>query len=164
MLERTRKKTNTSEISEEEWNVVRDTLAYMKASWMHVKAPGTPRSDTQEMMEEYAGKCEKAIKTGKKTDLPKMLQTKLEQHQRVQENQALAKTGSPPKAAATEPTPSSTTYTTMIAKASEHKEKKRNASAQKEKKKGEKDTNKIKAKNKQKLWQFRQIKNRTVSW
>ena len=35
--------------------------------------------------------CENAIKTGKKTDLSKMLQTKLEQLQRERENAALGR-------------------------------------------------------------------------
>ena len=51
----------------------------MKASLQHVKARGGARSATQEMMEEYVMQCEKAIKTGQKTDLPKTLHTKLEE-------------------------------------------------------------------------------------
>ena len=89
-------------------------------------------------MEEYVVHCEKAIKTGKKTDLPKTLQTKLEEQQRALENQALAKASSQPKAAGIEPSPSLKISTTIIANASEQREK-GNASAPKEKKKGEKE-------------------------
>ena len=92
------------------------------------------------MMEEHVVQCEKAIKTGKKTDLPKTLQRKLEENQRARENQALAKASSPQKAAGTEPTPSTTRSPTMIAKASEEKEK-ANACASKDKKKGDKEGN-----------------------
>ena len=92
--------------------------------------------------------CEKAIKTGKKTDLPKTLQRKLEENQRGRENQALAKASSPQKAAGTEPTPSSTTSTSMIAKASEEKEK-GHASAPKEIRKEKRNANEIKVKNNQ---------------
>ena len=88
-------------------------------------------------MEEYVIQCEKAIKTGKKTDLPKTLQRKLEENQRARENQALAKASSPPKAAETEPTPSSKTSPTITTKESELKEK-GNASSLKQKKEGEK--------------------------
>ena len=118
MSERTRTKTKTREISEEEWIVAKEKFANMKASLTRVRATGASRSDTQEMMEEYVVQCEKAIKTGKKTDLPMMLQINLEQLQRARENQALAKVRSPAKAAGTDPTPSTTTSTTMIAKAS----------------------------------------------
>ena len=100
---------------------MKENLANKKASFTRVTAPGAARRDTQEMMEEYVVQCEKAIKPGMKTDLPKTLQTKLEQLQHARENQALAKASSPPKAARTEPTPSSTTSTTIIAKASEQK-------------------------------------------
>ena len=65
-------------------------------------------------MEEYLMQCEKAIQSGKKIDLPKRLQAKLEQLQRERENAALAQANSPPKAAETEPTPSSTTSTTIV--------------------------------------------------
>ena len=57
-------------------------MANMKTSLLHVNVTGAARNDTQEMMEEYVIRCEKAIKTGKKIDLHKMLQTKLEEFQR----------------------------------------------------------------------------------
>ena len=111
-------------------------------------------------MEEYVAQCEKAIKTGKRTDLPKTLQTKLEENQRARENQALAKASSQEKAARTEPTSSSKISTTTIAKPSQLQEKgKESAPKEKEKKK----TNNIKAKNHQMLWRFRQRKNRIQS-
>ena len=49
------------------------------------------------------------------------------------ENQALAKANSPPKAAGTEPTPSTTTSTVTIGEASESKEKGRQAPKEKRK-------------------------------
>ena len=64
--------------------------------------------------------CEKAIKPGKKTDLPKMLQRKLEKLQRERENGALAQANCPAKPAETEPT-RSTTKSTAIAKGSDQK-------------------------------------------
>ena len=75
--ERTRKKTNASEIFEEDWIVVTEKIAIMKASLGRVTAPGVAKSETQEMMEEYVMQYEKVIKTGKMNDLPKRLQTKL---------------------------------------------------------------------------------------
>ena len=112
----------------------------MKASLKRMSSPGVAKNDTQEMMEEYVMQCEKAIQTGKKTDLPKRLQTKLEELQRDRENAALAKANSPPKTAETEPTPSTTTSTT-IAKANDQKEKGK-TSMPKEKREEEKDKQK----------------------
>ena len=74
------------------------------------------------MMEEYVIQCAKAIKAGKKNDLPKRLQTQLEELQRAREKAALALSNSAPKVAETERTHSSTTSTTIV-KASEQKEK-----------------------------------------
>ena len=119
--DRTQKKTNSSEILEEEWIVMKEKMANMKASLTRVSSPGAAKSETQEMMEEYIVHCEKAIKTGKKTDLPKMLQTKLEQLQRARENQALAEANRTPKVAETYPTPNTASSTVTIAKASEQK-------------------------------------------
>ena len=65
--------------------------------------------------------CEKAIKTGKKTDLPKRFQSRLEENQRARENLALVKASSPLKAAETEPTPSTTTSTVTSATVSGQK-------------------------------------------
>ena len=119
--DRTQKKTNSSEILEEEWIVMKEKMANMKASLTRVSSPGAAKSETQEMMEEYIVHCEKAIKTGKKTDLPKMLQTKLEQLKRARENQALAEANRTPKVAETDPTPNTASSTVTIAKASEQK-------------------------------------------
>ena len=92
------------------------------------------------MMAEYVMQCEKAIKTDKITNLSKILQTKLEQLQRVRGKRALGQTNSPRKAAETEPTASTTTSTVTIAKASGQKEKGK-TSTPKEKRKGEKEDN-----------------------
>ena len=115
--ERTRKITNTSQIVEEDWIVGKEKMTNMKAWLMRETAPGAKKRAMQEMMEEYVIQCEKAIKTGKKADLPKMLQTKLEELHRARENQALEMARSTVKAAETEPTPSTTISTTAIAKA-----------------------------------------------
>ena len=50
----------------------------MKASLARVSSPGVAKSETPEMKEEYVMQWENAIKTGKKNDLPKRLQGKLE--------------------------------------------------------------------------------------
>ena len=121
--ELTRKKTNASEILKEDRIVVKEKMANRKTSLAPVSSPRVAKSETQEMMEEYVMQCEKAIKTGKKTYLPKMLQTKLEQLQRERENAALAHANRPPKVTETEPTPSPKTSTVTIAKESEQKEK-----------------------------------------
>ena len=95
----------------------------MKNSLKRMGSPGVAKNDTQEVMEEYIMQCEKAIQTGKKTDLPKRLQAKLEELQRERENAALAQANSPPRSAEIEPTPSTTISTITIAKASEQKRK-----------------------------------------
>ena len=89
---------------------------------------------------------------------------KLEEQRRARENQALTKASSPAKTAGTEPTPSNKTCTstTISEKANERREKER-GTAQEEKKEGDKKGNKFKAKNKQKLWRFHQMKTRTLS-
>ena len=52
-------------------------MANMKASLKRMSSPGVVKSETQEMMEEYVMQCEKAIKTGKKTDLPQKITNKI---------------------------------------------------------------------------------------
>ena len=64
--ERTRKKTNTSEISEEWCIVVRDKLAKMKDSVTHVTAQGGARRITQDVVEEYVAQCEKQLQPAKR--------------------------------------------------------------------------------------------------
>ena len=49
----TRKKTNTSEITEEEGIIVRDKPATLRDSMSQVRVQGGARSTTQEVMEEY---------------------------------------------------------------------------------------------------------------
>ena len=59
--ERTRKKTNASEILEEDWIVVKEKMANLTTSLARVSSPGAAKSETQEMMEEYEMQCEKPI-------------------------------------------------------------------------------------------------------
>ena len=68
---------------------MKEKMVNMKTSLARVSAPGAAKRDTQEMMEVYIVQCEKAITTGKKNDLPKRLQSKLEELQRARENAAL---------------------------------------------------------------------------
>ena len=51
--DRTRKKTNANEITDEEWIVVRERLANVKESLTHVTVQRTMRTEAQEMMETY---------------------------------------------------------------------------------------------------------------
>ena len=66
--DRTRKKTNGSEITEEEWKFVKVKLAKVKDALSHTKVPGGARDKNKESMEEYVQQCEKAIQTGKRND------------------------------------------------------------------------------------------------
>ena len=50
--ERTRKKTNGSEITEEEWKFVKTKMAKIKDSLSHVKVPGGAPDKNREAMEE----------------------------------------------------------------------------------------------------------------
>ena len=80
-------------------------------------------------MEEYVKKCDKAMQTGKKTDMPKVLQSQLQEVQRGMENRALANLRSQPKVEEPKSTPNSpnantsTTTTMTLAKTSLYKEK-----------------------------------------
>ena len=74
---------------------MKEKMANMKTSLARVSSPGAAKSETREMMEEYVMQCEKANKTVKKNDLPKRLQSKLEELQRARENAALAQANSP---------------------------------------------------------------------
>ena len=85
-------------------------------------------------MEEYVKQCEKAMQTGKKADLPKVLQSQLQDVQRGMENRGLE---------GTDPTESGgtkiyigcsecTTTTTTFAKTILHKEKGVKVKSQKE--------------------------------
>ena len=56
--ERTRKKTNTCEISEAERIILKENLENMKDSFKRVTAPRVARSDTLEMKEEYEAQWE----------------------------------------------------------------------------------------------------------
>ena len=92
-------------------------------------------------MESYVAQCEKEMPTGKRENLQKILQTKLDEQKRQKENKALEKTSSPPKTVETVPTPtvaqvSASISTTPISETSVH-EMKGKASGPKERKKAE---------------------------
>ena len=70
---------------------------------MHVE--GEPKGEMEGMMEDYIAQCEKAMETIKGEDLPKFLQTKMNEQKRERENKALKTVRTPPKMAETVPTP-----------------------------------------------------------
>ena len=90
---------------------------------MSVTAPEEARSEPKEMIEVYVVQCEKAIKTGMKTHLPRKLQTKWEEQKRAREKQALAKATNPPTMAGTEPTRSIKISSKIVNNASAQKDK-----------------------------------------
>ena len=144
--ERTRKKTNANELTDDQWIVDTKKLAEVRDRLTHVQVNGEPKSQIEEMMEDYIAHCAKAIQTGKRDDLPKYLQMKLNDQKRERENEALTKAASPLKTRETLLTPtimeaSSSTTTTTVAKANVHREK-GEGNAPKEKEKG---TNKEKS-------------------
>ena len=61
------------------------------------KLPGRAPDNNKESLEEYVQQCEKAMQTGKRTDLQKALQSQWEEDQRGMQNQALAMSKTPPK-------------------------------------------------------------------
>ena len=69
--DRTRKKTNGTEITEEEWKFVKMKLAKVKDALSHTKVPGGASDKNKESLEEDGQQCEKAMQTGKRTDFPK---------------------------------------------------------------------------------------------
>ena len=142
MSEGTRKKTNANEITDDEWTVVRRKLAEVKDRLTHVHVEGVPKGEIEEILEDYVMQCEKALKTGKREDLPKRVITNLNAQKRDKENKALEKASSPVKAGETVPMPTlteahSSLTTTTVAKPSVQAGKGK-ANAPNEKKKGEK--------------------------
>ena len=116
----------------------------MRKRFTHLQAKGAKKFENGEIMESYAMQCEKAIESGKRAHLPKILQTKLDEQKHERQDKALATASSPPKAAETAvPTPpiiegsASPSTITTVEKASVQAEKGK-ASGPKEKKKGEK--------------------------
>ena len=65
VAERTRKKTNDNEITEQECILVRERIANVRESLTPVVGKGMRRSEAQEMTESYVAQCEKAMETGK---------------------------------------------------------------------------------------------------
>ena len=126
--DRTRKKTNGSEITEEEWKFAKLKLTEVKNALAHVTMPGGGPVKHKASMEEYIKQCDQAMQTGKRTDLPKILQSQLQEQQRGMQNRALAKAKTPPKveepkAAMPSDANTSTTTATTLAKTSLQKEK-----------------------------------------
>ena len=127
--DRTRKKTNGSEITEEEWKFAKVKLAKVKDALAHMTIQGGAPDKHKASMEEYVKQCDKAMQTGKKADLPKKVESHLEEAQRAMQNQALQKARTPPKVEEPKSMPdspnanTSTTTTTTIAKTDLHKEK-----------------------------------------
>ena len=70
----------------------------MKDSLAYGTVQGAAKNANQKAMDEHVSQCEKAIQTGKKADLPKAPQSKLEEL-RLHQNAAFAKASSPPKPA-----------------------------------------------------------------
>ena len=83
----------------------------MRGRWKQVTMQGETK-EIEEMMESYLMQCENATKTGKGEDLPKILETKLDEQKRERQDKALGKASSPPKTAGTAPTPTGTTKST----------------------------------------------------
>ena len=107
-----RKKTNAREIKDEEWTEIKARLVKIRERLIHLQVNGAMKSENDEIMESYVMQCEKAMKTGKREDLPKIIQMKLAEQKR---EKAIAKATSPLKAAETAaPTPSVMTASTSI--------------------------------------------------
>ena len=144
--DRTRRKTNGNEITEEEWKFVKIKLVKVKDALSHTKVPGGAPDKNKKSLEEYVQQFEKAMETGKWTDLPKILQSQWEEEQRGMQNQALVKAKTQPKVEEPKtvmPSSASTSTTTAIpiAKTSLPKEKDVIVQEQKEEKKKEKAGN-----------------------
>ena len=61
---------------------MRTKLAEVIVRLTHVHVKGEPKSKIEEMLEDYVMQCDKAMQTGKRDDLPKYLQTKLNAQKR----------------------------------------------------------------------------------
>ena len=107
--ERTRKKTNANEITDDEWIVVTERLTKLREQLTHVQVKDEKKNEIQEMMEGYVMHCETAMQTGKGEDQPKDLQTKLDEENRERQETAKAKVHIPSKTAETAAHSSATT-------------------------------------------------------
>ena len=110
--------------------MVKAKLPNIKDSLGHVRVKGDSMNFNQKVMEESEAEWKKARQTDTKADLPKSLQSRLEEIERAKENQALAKASCPPKSAEAKSTlstqaASTTTTAATIAKANLQKRKKR---------------------------------------
>ena len=61
MSERTVKKTNAKQITDDELIVVRRKLAEGRDRLTHLHVEGVPKSEKQAMIEDYIAECEKAM-------------------------------------------------------------------------------------------------------
>ena len=132
--ERTRRKTNANENTDEERIEVKARLANMRERLTHVKVP-RQKIELVEMMLECVVQSKKVIRNVKREDLPKQLITNLDEQKRVRQDLGLAKASSPPKLAEAivhtpiTTRPSASTFTMAMAlvqekgKRSEQKEK-----------------------------------------
>ena len=83
--DRKRRKTNTSEITEEEWMIAKEKLANLKDALAYIAVQGAAHDKYKPSMEECVPQCYKEKQTGKKADLPKILQLQMEEVQRGME-------------------------------------------------------------------------------
>ena len=100
VADRTRKKTNATEIIDEEWTQVKGRMEHMRERLIHVNVQGQ-RNEIEEKMESYVMLCEKAIESGKPEDLPKIFGTKFDEEKCGRQGKALPKARSPEKEAET---------------------------------------------------------------
>ena len=158
--DRTRKKTNGSEITEEDWKMVKAKLANGKEVIAHRKVQGSPPDKNRASVEEYVTECENAMETGKEADLPKVLQSQLQESQSGMENRALSKARTPskvdePKSAMASNAKTITIIITTLAKTSPQKEKDVKVQHQKEEEKQDKAL----ARRNAILWKFHPMRN-----
>ena len=113
MGERTRRKRNAIEISDNEWIVVKEKLENLRGRLTPMAVKGE-KNKIEEMMEEYVMQFEKTMSRGRREELPKGLITKLNEQAGDRQKQALAISCSPPKTAEVlGPAPHTTTATTV---------------------------------------------------
>ena len=91
----------------------------MRERLTHLQVKGGKKREIEEMIESYPMQCEKEIEKGKREDVPKILQTKLDKEKRERQDKALAKVSSPAKSSVTAgpPQPVSTTSASTSTKA-----------------------------------------------
>ena len=99
-------KRNAREIRNEEWIVVNERLGNMREHLIPVTVKEERKNELAEMMEYYVRQCEKARSICKRVDLPKILQTNVNEQKRERQDLGHEKANSTPKMAETSaPTP-----------------------------------------------------------